>query len=214
MQLFLIASSGADVEPEMQKYSKIKENLPAYAVIINNQHFNNEKYNRDGADKDVDRLETLDCLNISFEHTLKDLTADEMNGALKFLATKDPNDIKNIEEGKGALKLLGKSEKDAQIFTDLNKIQGALYFGKDGLKEFGDYSCLMVFILTHGADNGKLFGRNLEHTTVEKLSKYFDSKQCKALAGKPKIFFIQACRGKGVMAADGGQGDEKSHVGM
>ena len=76
----------------MTEYSKIQKKLPAYAVIINNQKFGKEG-DREGSDKDVAKLLELQDLNISFEHILTDLTAKEVIGALKFLATRNPEDV-------------------------------------------------------------------------------------------------------------------------
>ena len=204
----------------MESYFKIQQNLPAYAVIISNQNFDDKDDNRDGADKDIDKLKELDRqLNIKFKHILTDLTADEMKGALKFLATRNSNDLKNKEEAKGALKLLPDSEKKVKKCTTLENFQLALnlLYDEDDSSEFEGYSCFMVFISTHGSNDGILKGRDSntdKYTTVEELAKYFDSKQCKALAGKPKMFFIQACRGKNVMEVDTSQGNDKSNFGM
>ena len=57
------------------------------------------------------------------------------------------------------------------------------------------FDCLLVAILTHG-DDGKLYGTDSESIPVEDLTKLFYNNQCPSLVGKPKIFFLQACRGK------------------
>ena len=178
---------------EMMNYIKISKNFPAYGVIINNQKF--ETDNRKGSEKDVKSIQQLKKLNVSFEHSLTDLTAEEMVGALKFLATKDPDSISTTNNGKGALKLLKKSEENIKEYKNLDEIKGCLKSDKCHLKSFEKYSCLIVFILTHGSDNGVLKGVDSKDTTVEQLSEIFNSEQCKHLRNKPKIFCIQACRG-------------------
>ena len=188
----------------MTNYQKITKALPAYGIIINNQQFDKESY-RYGSEKDVNSItKQLKSLHIYFEHTLTDLTADEMVGALKFLATKDPDSLLTEGNGKGALKLFKASEKDIKSLRNTDEIRGSLKTQKNPLKGFENYSCLMVFILTHGSQDGKLLGRDSSTTTVKELAEIFNSEKCKDLRGKPKIFFIQACRGKNLdeMKAD------------
>ena len=57
------------------------------------------------------------------------------------------------------------------------------------------YNCLLVAILTHGAQ-GKLHGTDSQSIPVESLTKLFHGDQCPSLVGKPKIFILQACRGE------------------
>ena len=192
----------------MTEYSKIQKKLPAYAVIINNQKFGKEG-DREGADKDVDKLLELKGLNISFEHVLTDLTAKEIIGALKFLATRNPRDIHSEENGKGALKLLEFSEEDIKELENIGEMRGALKTKK--LQKFDKFSCLMVFLLTHGSKDDELVCLNSTTTTVEELSEIFNSENCQDLKGMPKIFFIQACRGEHQMEADqpNDKGDKK-----
>lgn len=195
----------------MKDYHKISKSLPAYAVIINNQKFDKEIENRDGSEKDVESIKKLKEININVEHTLTDLTAEEMVGALQFLATQDPDGISTKGHGEGALKLLDTSEEDIKACTNIDEIKGGVKAKKSVLKGFKNYSCLMVFILTHGSDDGVLKGRNSSYTdsytTVKELSEIFNSKQCEELKKIPKLFFIQACRGSEVMTADQG-GDQ------
>jgi caspase 7 len=48
--------------------------------------------------------------------------------------------------------------------------------------------------MTHGKKEGKIFGADREFK-VEGLWKKFIGDNCPSLVGKPKLFFIQACRG-------------------
>ena len=57
------------------------------------------------------------------------------------------------------------------------------------------FDCLLIAILTHGI-KGKLYGVDSELIPVEDLTKLFNGDQCPSLIGKPKIFFLQACRGE------------------
>ena len=193
------------------EYPKINKKSQAYAIIINNQHFDNEDLNRDGSEKDEKSIKKLKSLNISFKHVLNDLTAEEMVGALKFLATKDSTKLSTVDNGKGALKLLNVPEERIKEYKTIEEIRGALKLYK--LESFENYSCLMVFILTHGSKGGVLKGRDSNDTTVEELSEIFNCKECEDLKGKPKIFFIQACRGENEMRVDS-ENDGKGDLGI
>ena len=57
------------------------------------------------------------------------------------------------------------------------------------------YDCVIVAILSHG-ENGQIYGTDAKLINVSDLVGYF--KDCESLAGKPKLFFLQACRG-GIM---------------
>ena len=140
-----------------------------------------------------------------------------MVGALKFLATKDVYQLSNVDNGRGALKLLNtaaakeKEKLDVYTYDTIDEIRGALKVNSAGcLKSFEGFSCLMVFIMTHVSKDGILEGRDSKTTTVAKLAEVFNSEQCKELAGKPKIFIIQACRGDNVdeMRADNDKSDD------
>lgn len=60
--------------------------------------------------------------------------------------------------------------------------------------DHSENDCLLVVIMTHGEKDGKLHASDTTFRT-EKLWELFMGDNCKSLIGKPKIFFIQACRG-------------------
>jgi hypothetical protein len=55
--------------------------------------------------------------------------------------------------------------------------------------------CFVMIVLTHGEGDGKLFF-NDGKLALDDLLFYFKGDKCAPLLGKPKLFFIQACRGK------------------
>jgi caspase 7 len=71
-----------------------------------------------------------------------------------------------------------------------------------------DSDCFVCVILSHG-EKGVIWGTDERSVATEDLYEPFKGDNCPTLAGKPKIFFIQACRGNevdnGVLVAD----DEK-----
>ena len=53
--------------------------------------------------------------------------------------------------------------------------------------------CLVICVLTHG-QQGYLWARDQPYA-VDELYQHFTEDKCAPLAGKPKLFFVQACRG-------------------
>ncbi|VDN98815.1 unnamed protein product [Rodentolepis nana] len=56
------------------------------------------------------------------------------------------------------------------------------------------YDAFVAVIMTHGG-LGELYGVNGDAFPVHQLTLDFTAEKCPSLAGKPKLFFIQACRG-------------------
>ena len=90
-----------------------------------------------------------------------------------------------------------------EIFEDGNTRNLNLNRMKDVIERFSQLiehqkcSCAAVFVLTHG-DEGYLFAtdscENL--VSVKWMLELFQGNNCPNLNGKPKLFFLQACRGK------------------
>lgn len=51
-------------------------------------------------------------------------------------------------------------------------------------------------MLSHG-ENGCVFGTDEQQVSLQELTQPFTSGRAPTLAGKPKLFFIQACQGSG-----------------
>ena len=58
------------------------------------------------------------------------------------------------------------------------------------------YDCLMVAILTHGDYGDVLYGTTGGGIMIQEVIETFSGTRCPSLIGKPKIFIIQACRGR------------------
>ncbi|XP_032715969.1 caspase-8 isoform X1 [Lontra canadensis] len=54
--------------------------------------------------------------------------------------------------------------------------------------------CFICCILSHG-DKGIIYGCDGQEVPIYELTSYFTGSKCPSLAGKPKVFFIQACQG-------------------
>jgi hypothetical protein len=61
------------------------------------------------------------------------------------------------------------------------------------INEKKNSSCFVCCIMTHG-HMGKLYGSDIVPIDINKIIELFKESNCPALAGKPKMFFIQACR--------------------
>eukprot|EP00058_Branchiostoma_floridae_P001057 XP_002586545.1 hypothetical protein BRAFLDRAFT_287672 [Branchiostoma floridae] len=60
--------------------------------------------------------------------------------------------------------------------------------------DHGSYDSFILAVLSHGVE-GQIYGTDERLLPVKKITEYFDNLHCKTLVGKPKLFFIQACRG-------------------
>lgn len=74
-------------------------------------------------------------------------------------------------------------------------------------------SSFVCALLSHGED-GLLYGVD-DSMPIQKLTSLFRGDRCKTLVGKPKLFFIQACRGteldSGVETDSGSGSEEEAH---
>ena len=119
---------------------------------------------------------------------------------------------------KGVTKDEGKPLKDREgsdvDFENLKDLWKRLGFAVEAHKNLGAYTmfdvvrdmakkinenqgscCFVCCIMTHGA-MGKIYGSDCKHLEIRNITDFFKEGNCPALAGKPKLFFIQACRGK------------------
>ncbi|KAF1666556.1 Caspase-8, partial [Aptenodytes patagonicus] len=74
-----------------------------------------------------------------------------------------------------------------------------------------DKDCFVCCILSHGK-KGIVYGVDGQEVPIQELTTSFTGQNCRSLAGKPKVFFVQACQGdacqKGVtIETDSGEQD-------
>ncbi|XP_070494078.1 caspase-3-like [Chironomus tepperi] len=60
--------------------------------------------------------------------------------------------------------------------------------------DYSKYNCLIVIMMSHGDENKCIYTKD-GSIEVDSLWKYFTGDRCSSLCGKPKLFFLQACRG-------------------
>lgn len=57
------------------------------------------------------------------------------------------------------------------------------------------HDSLVVIVLSHG-ETEEFYGTDNQLVNIRVMLSYFNNRECPALKGKPKMFFIQACRGR------------------
>lgn len=62
-----------------------------------------------------------------------------------------------------------------------------------------NWSCFVCFVLSHGKDEDSFCDVDGVDVKVSSLVRRFDCKRCPQMDGKPKLFFVQKCRGKELM---------------
>lgn len=61
--------------------------------------------------------------------------------------------------------------------------------------DHNDFDCFVCCLLSHGADGG-IYGTDSMLVEIKDITAMFKGVACPSLAHKPKLFFIQACRGR------------------
>ncbi len=84
---------------------------------------------------------------------------------------------------------------NVEIHRDLATKDMIQLFEEVKLRDHSAYDSFICCILTHGA-SGRVFGVDSYPVLIETLTGKLCAASCPSLKGKPKIFFIQACRGK------------------
>lgn len=87
-----------------------------------------------------------------------------------------------------------KSYKDNPANDILKVLQ--LYQSMD----HNDKDCFVCCVLSHG-DQGIIYGTDGQKVSIYDLTSCFTGSRCSSLAGKPKVFFIQACQGDSLQKA-------------
>ncbi|KAM4026138.1 caspase-8-like [Anomaloglossus baeobatrachus] len=67
-------------------------------------------------------------------------------------------------------------------------------------KDHSERDCFVSCILTHGKSKA-IYGTDDIDIPISEITSYFSTTNCSTLAGKPKLFFIQACQGNSSQGA-------------
>ncbi|XP_055318472.1 caspase-like [Sitodiplosis mosellana] len=82
---------------------------------------------------------------------------------------------------------------DVVVHKDLSEADIHQEIRKIANSDHSEHDCLLISILSHG-ELGYIYAKDT-HYRLENIWKYFTAPECPTLAGKPKLFFIQACQG-------------------
>lgn len=109
------------------------------------------------------------------------------------------NDVHSLEEELTALGF----DVDVQVDKTVTEVQEKLH--DVAIDDHSEADCLVIVVMSHGGKS-ELQGHSDEQFSYQeiaarddyyyekKLFEHFERQKSKSLAGKPKIFFIQACR--------------------
>ena len=101
------------------------------------------------------------------------------------------NDAKNLEKTFTWLHFEVEMATDCSTYEMEDKIQKY----SEEIKH-KNYDCFVCCILSHGSSMGIYGTDGGEPLGMDYIRQSFRGNSCSSLHGKPKIFFIQACRGK------------------
>ncbi|KAI4504242.1 hypothetical protein M0802_000713 [Mischocyttarus mexicanus] len=85
---------------------------------------------------------------------------------------------------------------EVQIYEDKRKMEIFDILTKVSQEDQSNTDCLLIIVLTHG-NSGILCSYDGQYKILD-LWNTFSEKNCPSLKGKPKLFFLQACRGDDV----------------
>ncbi|XP_052067837.1 caspase-1-like [Mytilus californianus] len=88
-----------------------------------------------------------------------------------------------------------KLDFEVRLFNDVDSTKMNQIMVETAFEDHSTYDCLVVSILTHGV-LGHVYGADGRIVRISQLTSCFSGRRCPSLAGKPKLFFIQACQGR------------------
>ena len=113
----------------------------------------------------------------------------------------DVYDIKGVKQRKGNVKDWQRMEKclkdlsfSVDIFPNLKYEQIMKQIEQTAKMDHSENDCLLIAVFTHGESDAHLLARDAPYR-AEELWCQFTDKKCPTLAGKPRLFVIQACQG-------------------
>ncbi|XP_015431252.1 PREDICTED: caspase-1-like, partial [Dufourea novaeangliae] len=99
----------------------------------------------------------------------------------------------SVKDSKDVTQALNRLGFEIREYTDPGVQQIAGILKSTAAEDHTDADCLIVVAMSHG-ESGLLYSTDNMYS-VDFLWAHFTGDQCSTLIGKPKLFFIQACRG-------------------
>ncbi|XP_022234828.1 caspase-3 [Drosophila obscura] len=88
---------------------------------------------------------------------------------------------------------------DVRAYNDLTFSEINDMLKEVAREDHSDNDCFVLVVMSHGTE-GKVYAKDMSYP-VERLWNPFLGDNCKTLKNKPKLFFIQACRGENLEKA-------------
>ncbi|XP_051154831.1 caspase-1-like isoform X2 [Leptopilina boulardi] len=117
---------------------------------------------------------------VIFNHDIFDTGFEKREGS-----TNDAKRIQKTFQNLGFIIELLDNLKHNEIIGKIEKLQN---------EDHSDNDCICIFVLTHGLTNDLICAKDVAYSS-DNIWKPFTADKCISLAGKPKLFFFQACRG-------------------
>ncbi|XP_030066119.1 caspase-10 isoform X2 [Microcaecilia unicolor] len=99
---------------------------------------------------------------------------------------KDADDLKKVFTWLGL---------EVEVAVNLNATEIHEIIKNYGNMDYTNHDCFVCCILSHG-ESGQIIGTNEDIISIHEITSYFTALKCPSLIDKPKLFFIQACRGQ------------------
>ncbi|XP_010197451.1 caspase-8 [Colius striatus] len=109
---------------------------------------------------------------------------------------KNPPEIREgtVKDGEAVKRVFNWLQFETVEHMDLEAEQMYAKVKEYSKKDHSNMDCFVCFILSHGKKD-KIIGVDGEFVNIKDLLSFFSGSNCPSLAGKPKLFFIQACQG-------------------
>ncbi|NXX81167.1 CASP8 protein, partial [Urocolius indicus] len=109
---------------------------------------------------------------------------------------KNPPEIREgtVKDGEAVKRVFNWLQFETVEHMDLEAEQMYAKVKEYSKKDHSNMDCFVCFILSHGKKD-KIIGVDGELVNIKDLLSFFSGSNCPSLAGKPKLFFIQACQG-------------------
>ncbi|KAK0164471.1 hypothetical protein PV328_003095 [Microctonus aethiopoides] len=118
---------------------------------------------------------------IIFNHEVFDTGFENRDGS-----TLDAKRIESTFKNLGFTVEICINLKHCEVLNKINELSA---------ENHDDNDCICIFILTHGLAPDMIFAKDVAFR-LDNIWKPFTADKCTSLAGKPKLFFFQACRGE------------------
>ena len=99
-------------------------------------------------------------------------------------------------DGQGLAAVFEQLSFVVHTYVNLTSYDMEKVFNEASEKQSRQYDCFVAIILTHGWKQNLLYGVDNGYVSLDNIISKFNNQNCKELIGKPKLFFIQACRGE------------------